>query len=121
MSNTESNENDRRQSQRWNLKIPLRVFQANTEVIMGHLVDVSLHGMRMVSNRRLDFGSLINLELELPDGSGQLQRVTVTVNGVHCQPDPKSGGYFHGFQFIAVEPETIFNLQRLVHDLVPFS
>ena len=119
-NNTEWNGNDRRQSQRWNLKIPLRVFQAHSEVVVGHLVNVSLHGMRIVSGHRFDDERLMNLDLELPDGDGQWRRATVTVMSVHSQLDPENGGYSSGFEFVSVAPETLFSLQKLLDDMASF-
>lgn len=121
MEKTEWNGIERRQSQRSNLKVPLRVFLVDTEVYIGHVVDVSLHGMRVLSSRPLDGEQPLSFDLELPDSNGREQKAPVTAVGVYSKLDADSGGYFTGFKFLSIKPETIFSLQRLTDELVPFS
>ena len=121
MKKTAWNGRERRQSERWNLKVPLRIFQLDTEVHIGHVVDVSLHGMRVVSSHPLDGEEPMSFDLELPDGDGRWKKAPVTAVGVYSRPDADSGGYFTGFKFLSIEPESLFSLQRLTDDLVPFS
>ncbi len=118
MSHLEIEIKERRQSKRWNLKVPLRVFTANHDVCIGHVLDISLHGIKVASERQFDEADEMAFDLEIPDTHGQWRKTCVRV---YCIPDASGGLFYTGFKFLKVEPEILMRVQPLIDDQSPFS
>ncbi len=69
-------------SKRWNLKVPLRVFRVDNEVFIGHVLDVSLPGIKVVTDNPFDVGEEAWFDLEIPNGTGQWRMTRVKARSI---------------------------------------
>ena len=104
---------ERRRSKRWNLIIPLRLLEVGSEICVGRVVDISLHGMRVVSDCALDEEDSMHFDLEMPDDQDQWTKMRVHAAAVHSRRDAESGEFTTGFEFLEYEPN-LMKLQRLI-------
>lgn len=113
---------ERRVQQRWNLIVPLAVYNRADGALIGHVVNVSLRGMLLVGDQPLPIGERFSVELELPGDEGQWDRTPVVANSVRSFTDPDDDSIINtGFQFEEVSPQALFSLQRLIEDITSFS
>ncbi len=112
---------DRRHYQCWNLKVPLRVFEADTALCVGHVLDVSLHGIKVVSDYPFDSQQETQFDLEIPDGHGQWRTTPVKALRTYSIQNTTSNTFDTGFKFIHVELESLLSLQKLIDELSSFS
>lgn len=112
---------ERRQSKRWNLKVSLRVFIANSDEFVGHVLDVSLHGIKMASERQFGEAEEMAFDLEIPGADGQWRRTFVTALSVYCIHDTSGDSFYTGFKFLQVEPESLLSLQQLIDEIASFT
>lgn len=121
MEKNESNRHERRKAPRWNLQIPLRLFDAVTDEFVGNVVNVSVGGMLVVGSQFFDPHCTLHFTLELPGENGKWSKVPVHVIGKHAIQDSANDLYRIGFQFVDITPDTLFRLQRLIDDIASFS
>ena len=112
---------DRRRSKRWNLKAPLSIFSAESDKLVGQVIDVSLHGMKIMSKHPIKKMKVMSFQIELIDVNNQPVKMPVTAFSVYCIEDEASKGFFTGFEFVHITPECLLGLQRLIDDLASFS
>ena len=112
---------DRRRSKRWNLKVPLRIFDAESDRLVGHVVDVSLRGMKITSKQPIAKLRVMSFDIELPDAKKQWVKTPISAFSVHCIEDEESQVFYTGFEFVRITPECLLGLQRLIDDLDSFS
>ena len=115
MEHTEWNEPDRRQAPRWNLIVPLRLFDAVTDELVGNVVNVSLDGMLVVGNQLFNPHRTLHFTLELPSQDGKWTKVPVHVIGKYATHDSDNDLYRVGFQFADVTQELLSTLHQLIN------
>lgn len=83
---------------------------------LGELVNITVEGIMVMSNRALSVGSIFQLRLHTPEESG-LGPIDV---GVDClwvqQAGTGTDKYFSGFQIIDASPEAIATIEKLIND-----
>jgi hypothetical protein len=121
MERTERNGLDRRHTPRWNLMVPLRLFDTITDEFVGNVVDISLEGMLVVANKHFNPLSFLQFTLELPCPNGKWTRVPVHVIGKHATHDSNSDLYRVGFQFADVTRELLSRLHQLINSDLAFG
>ena len=121
MEKTEWKGLDRREAPRWNLKVPLRLFDTVTDELVGNVVNVSIGGMLVVGNQLFDPHRTLHFTLELPEDNGQWSKIPVHVLGKYGTQDSANDLYRIGFQFVDITPDVLFRLQRLIDDIASFS
>lgn len=110
-----------RQSKRLNLKVPLRVFRADTKVLVGHALDVSLPGIKVASDCPFDVGQEKLFDLEIPNDTGQWRMMRVKALSIYSIRDATGNLFYTGFKFVHIEPESLLSLQKLIDDMSSFS
>ncbi len=121
MNDHQTSVKERRQSKRWNLKVPLSVFAADDDEVIGYVLDVSLHGFKLVSERQFGEAQEVVFDIEIPDAQGQWRRARVTALSAYCIEEESGDQYYTGFKFINIEPVSLLDLQRLIDELASFS
>lgn len=56
---------ERRNEQRWNIKNPLRVFDENTNKLLGRAINISMKGLRLISEEPLPLDEHYDLVVEI--------------------------------------------------------
>ncbi len=100
---------DERRLNRWKLRQYLRVFEQDSDILMGHLADITMAGMRLVSGGPLRIDETYHLWMEIMS-----ERVEFEARCVWCRKDEKSDLYNAGFKLVNPSSGTITNIQCLI-------
>lgn len=80
---------DNRQSPRFKLEVPIRVYPRNSSVVRGHTVDISESGIAALLILEVPIGEVVRIEFALPTGEVE----------VHALVRQRSA-FRYGFQFL---------------------
>lgn len=105
---------DRREAERHNLYMYLRVRDSETDELVGHVVDVSSAGMMMVSDAPFEPKEIRQLTIELPYTEQQERTVDLEAECRWCGPDANDDYFDAGFRFVNPTAE----LRELIHGVV---
>jgi hypothetical protein len=103
---------ERRVSKRVRLARYLKVFERNTEAFIGHMVDVQVGGMLLVSERPILPGTRMELGLEILS-----EIMPLSLEAVWFEEDPRLESYNIGCRLVDLPPETESRIQALVSAL----
>ncbi|MCF6188723.1 MAG: PilZ domain-containing protein [Desulfobulbaceae bacterium] len=105
---------DQRQVARRQLSVYLRIFDGMGSHVLGHLVDISDHGLMMLSDEPLAVNGEYRLRMRLPvKFSGRDEIVLVAVSR-WCRQDRDPDFYVNGLQIEDIDEEARITLSRLV-------
>lgn len=105
---------EKRQVARRQLPFYLRIFDGMGSHVLGHLVDISSHGLMMLSDEPMAVNGEYRLRMRLPVKiSGGDEIILVTVSR-WCRQDSDPDFYVNGFQIEDMDDET----RRLLNSLV---
>jgi c-di-GMP-binding flagellar brake protein YcgR len=77
----------------------LRVFNQDTQQILGHLTDISTAGLMLVSERKIDPGTVFQARLILPKEVMGRTELPLKIICCWCRPDSLPEFHAVGFQF----------------------
>lgn len=106
---------ERRHTQRRKFSFYMRVLDDETEETVGHLVDISISGLRLETKTKIPPGQEYHLHMELtPDISDQLF-MFFSARAKWCKPDEIMPNlYLVGFEIAGIKPHDQEIYQRLV-------
>jgi hypothetical protein len=107
---------DRRAVKRRHLIYYLRVWQVDENTPIGHVVDINTDGMMLISDKPVNTGEEMHLELRLPDGEGELKPLGFKAICRWSDNDINSAFYDSGFEFIDKSEQAVETLQKLIED-----
>ena len=97
---------ERRKQERKNLIAYTPVHDLYTGALLGHLGDLSFHGLMVIGDKPVKEGVEITLAVELPELPGILsKRITMPARVVWVKPDISPEFFNIGFEFKEVTPE----------------
>ena len=111
---------EKRAVPRWNLKIPLQVGRQGSDDSIGDAVDISIRGIRLVTEQPLPLDEPLPLWMLLPGGNSGWQRVTLEIEGVWNHPHD-DGTLETGCRFIDIEPPVLMAIQALIDEQMAFG
>lgn len=94
----------------------LRVFDVETNSLLGNLVDISTKGMMVVSEQRVEPGKKYRLRMVLPDTVDGRKEVEFDAESRWCQNDTNEDFYDTGFELMNPQTEFLDAVDRLVED-----
>lgn len=100
---------EERKMQRWKLRQYLRVFEYRNGTLMGHLADITMAGMRLVSGGPIQIDETYHLWMDITS-----ERVEFEARCIWCRKDEKGDVYNAGFRLVNPSSGTITNIQCLV-------
>ncbi len=95
----------------------LRVFDRETGVVIGHLVDITPKGIMIIRDAPIEVGTELHLRLRWRNSSGRLQMADFTGECRWCKPDVNPDFYGAGFAISAANEEHIKAISGLINDL----
>ena len=95
----------------------LRVFDADTKTYVGSVIDINKKGMKLLSERPFEVGSVYRLRFPLPEDSIFGDAMGVEGKCCWCTPLKKSAGYETGFEFEKPVSDGIFAIESILRDL----
>jgi hypothetical protein len=106
--------NERRKIKRKYLMFYTRVFDADTEHLIGHLVDITPDGARLISEAPVPTGHDFNLKMELSGDIADQPFLEFSARSLWCKPDVNPSFYNTGFQLLSITPEGVAIIERIV-------
>jgi len=99
-----------------NLFYYLKVFEMNTNTLLGHLVDITSEGMMLISEQPIPTGVVYDLRLEFPKNIFGVEILDFSAHSLWTKPDTNPELHDTGFQLIDVPFEHILLIKRLVSE-----
>ena len=108
---------ERRKLQRRHLIYYLRVFDRNTDQLIGHLVDITPEGVMLISEDSIETDIIFQLRMVLSAKIEGSRQITFAAKSIWCKKDINPDFYDTGFQLQKVEPKDIEVIKCLVDEL----
>lgn len=89
---------NKRKYERFQISFFLRILDKDTDEAMGHVVDISVSGMRVLTDRPVSQDRDYTLAIDLTKDINFEQEVIFTAKCVWIEQDLSSGAYNCGFQ-----------------------
>ena len=97
---------EHRRSQRKRARHTIPVTNAITGQQIGHIGNLSIDGMLLISNRRLPEDALFQFTFQLPSGATTQQHaLEIGVHEQWCESAKVPGQFWTGFRIIDIGPE----------------
>ncbi len=111
---------DRRKLERRHLIYYLRVFDQETDQLLGHLVNVSPEGVMLISENPLETEKRFQLCMHFPDKIFGKEGLTIKAQSVWCKRDINPAFYDIGFKIEELAWDDATVLKELI-DRFSFS
>lgn len=105
---------DRRKIKRRYLMYYSRVFDAHTQSLLGHLVDITPLGAMVISEKSIETNVPFRLKLELSNDVSDKRYLEFESKSLWCRPDIDPSFYDTGFELINVSDEDKAVIERIV-------
>jgi hypothetical protein len=96
---------DRRKNPRKDLYLFLHVYDPKSGRNLGTLLNLSLEGARVLSEKRVDSDKVFELLIKLPENFVKKNELVFTAKSRWCAPDINPEYYDVGYQFAHVSEE----------------
>ena len=108
---------EKRRSRRFQVSYFVRIFADGIDDVMGHIVDVSTTGMRILSDRSLvpDSDYVLFVDLEKVEGFGK--DIAFNARCVWFSEDEDSGAYHNGMHLQDISEKEQVIIDRLIESL----
>ena len=107
---------DKRSAERWHLVFYLRVFEGQSNRILGHLVDISATGLMLASDEAITVGKDYQLRMRLPkEFSGRVE-ILLEAKSLWCRKDENPDFHLAGFRIDGLAPDLAIHIKQLVDD-----
>lgn len=98
--------NEQRSSQRKRVETTIQVSNAITGQWVGHIGNLSVEGMLLISDRQLPDNALFQFIFQLPDpDSGRSHKLEVGVHEQWSEAANVPGQFWTGFRIIDISPQ----------------
>jgi len=92
----------------------MRVLDANTEKLVGHLADISTGGFKMDSQTKIPLNTDMTLRIDVPDEISDKDFIIFIARARWCQNDRFDlTSYNIGFQLINIDPGDLLIFMRM--------
>jgi hypothetical protein len=108
---------DERNQERWLLIHALRVFNAENNDILGHLVNVTTEGILLISETPLEIDKEYQLKMAIPVGDGETTNIELDARSVWTKTDEDPHFHKTGFQFTFCSDESVQAISALIEKL----
>ena len=108
---------NKRQFERRHLVYYLKVSDADTKNVLGYLVDITVGGMRLLSEEAIPLDRAYSIVLEVPCPDGTSRPIELKAQSLWSRPDVNPDFLDTGFCFIDPPEEAAEEILRLVDDL----
>ena len=106
-----------RRLRRWSLIYYLRVFDRDNGHLLGHVVDITTEGVRLVSNLPLKAGHEYNAWMELPRENGETGKIFLDLRAEWIGRDANPDLFDAGMKLTHLTDQTIACIRWLIEDL----
>ena len=107
---------EKRRLKRRHLIYYLRVFDRNDDQLIGHLTDITVEGMMLISEEPIKTNTVFQARMVLPTGIEGHKPVNFDIGSVWCHRDVNPNFYATGFQLIDISPEDVETINSLIDE-----
>ncbi len=108
---------DKRLKRRWHLILYLRVYERGTGALLGHVVDISVSGMRLIRDEPIETGQTVAMRMRWRDEEEGVHNLEFDAECLRSGPGINPDFYDVGFRFTAVDPTVTASIRQLVSEL----
>lgn len=105
---------EQRRAVRYQISFYLRIFNKTTNEAIGHVVDMSATGMKILADRPVAVDTEYTLFVDLKTATNFKPEVMFSARCVWVREDPMSGAYNCGFHLVNVTEEQQDIINRLI-------
>ncbi len=105
---------EKRRIKRKHLIYYLRVFDINTDQVIGHLVDITTEGFMIMSEEPLKIDTIYQLRIDLPEEILGSRQITFEAKSIRCEKDVNPDFCNTGFLFENINPNYFLTISQLV-------
>ena len=116
MSFTDPPGAEKRRLKRWYLVLYLRVYDQDTNELLGHIVDISKEGMRLVSDKPLSLNRTFRLWVDVHKEGTPRQRIQLEAESLWTGRDVNPDFYDTGFRMLNISTQALLQLQLLIEE-----
>jgi hypothetical protein len=106
--------NEKRELKRRHLIYYLRVFDRNTDQLLGHLVNITSQGIMLISEEPLAVDMIFQLRMKLPSAMVEYESLDFDAKSVWNGKDSNPNFYDTGLQLIDVAADKIAIIEDLI-------
>jgi len=110
------NKEELRKLKRRHLIYYLRTFDRNSGEILGHLVDITIEGMMLISEIPLETPKLHHLRMKLPSAIQGSCNIEFDCDSVWSRPDMNPEFYNTGFRIRSIDAVEAERIQQLIYE-----
>jgi hypothetical protein len=116
MSPVDSSGAEQRKLKRWYLVMYLRVYDQDTQELLGHIVDINKDGIRLVSDKPIAPNRTFRLWLDVPRESSSHRRIFLEAESLWCGRDINPDFYDTGFRILNIGASALLQLQLMIEE-----
>ncbi len=90
------------------------VIDQDKKVSVGHLVDLTLEGMKTVGSKETNKGEIFNFKIDLPREVKGVHEILVKAQCVWCNKESDAELYFTGFRILLITPPFVEIIETLI-------
>lgn len=105
---------ERRALKRWHLIFYLRVFNQDTEELLGHIIDISESGMMLVSDAPIPVHQEFHVWIDVPEEVGPRQRIHLQAYSLWSRNDINPDFYDTGFRLTNTTSRAMYHIETLI-------
>jgi len=102
--------------ERTHLIYRLRVFDAKTGKLLGHMTDITPEGMMLIGEKAVKPGKDFALRMDLPRNVMESGHLTFQAVTKWCRRDSSGDFFSMGFQIKSISPEGLAVVRTLIRD-----
>lgn len=108
--------NDRRKEPRKKLMAFTPVYEKSNGVLLGYIRDLTLNGVLVIGEKKLEVNTRKSLSIELPGGLTGIDdsHLVISTRVARCEDDESTNTYKIGFEFTDIQPEQVKIIEALL-------
>ncbi|MEW5818537.1 MAG: PilZ domain-containing protein [Spirochaetota bacterium] len=105
---------EKRDMKRWHLIYYLRVFDRNTNNLIGNLVDITTEGIMLISEKPINTNQIYYFRMDLPQAVEGKKEIQFDCQSLWCKNDVNPDFYDTGFKFVNISD----NARKIITELI---
>ena len=108
---------ERRKLKRRHVIFYSRVFDLHTGQLMGHLMDITSEGMRLISDEPTEVNQTFLLRIDLPEDIMAKPYVKFEARSLWCKQDINPSFYNTGYQIFNMSAEDVALIDNMIEEV----
>ncbi len=111
-----SDPKERRKLKRRHIVFYSRVFDRNTGALLGHLMDITIEGLMLISDIPITTGITYHLRMDLPEDVMTKAYLSLDADCLWCRPDINPAFYNAGFRVLNMKKEDVDLIENMIDE-----